>query len=212
METTFLIEEEKVAFFEGGIRVPMVISGGYLDESYRNTKDDRLAHLVDITATMLDLAGVPIPKKLDGLSLLGSETRSVLIHNLRPTNESSMNIDDRNFFTYPIANQSNVVQYNSYKYILGNQYVDSWVDIDANPLLEVAGSLPDAQPCFPSPCLFDLSTDPYERQDISDSQPEVLEEIEAYIDSVISSEDFHSGQNYNEVLMEWKDGYIHPYL
>jgi len=200
------------SYFEGGLRVPLIISGGYLDDAYRNTKDDRLAHLVDIPTTMLDLAGLSIPQNFDGMSLLQPRTRSVLIYNLRPTNESSMNLDDMSLFINPIAKQSNAIQWNTYKYIHGYQYVDSWVDVDEYPVLEVSGSLPEVQPCFPSPCLFDLITDPYEKEDISDSYPEVIEDIEAFIESVTSSEDFHSGQNYNEIPIKWEDGFIHPYL
>jgi len=212
MGNNFPYRGGKGSYFEGGLRVPMVISGGYLTDSYRNTKDDRLAHLVDIPATMIDLAGLAIPENFDGISLLGSGKRDVLIHNLRPTDELSMNIDDASFFVYPIANQSNVIQYNNYKYIHGSQYVDSWVDVDASPLLNVAGSLPDSQPCYPIACLFDLSTDPYEQEDISNVYPEVIKTIQSLIQNFILTDDFHSGQDYNEVAVTWEDGYIHPYL
>jgi len=212
MGNNFPYRGGKGSYFEGGLLVPMVISGGYLHKSYYNTKDDRLSHLVDIPATMIELAGLTIPEKLDGISLLGSAKRDILIHNLRPTDELSMNIDDASFFIYPIANQSNVIQYNNYKYIHGNQYVDSWVDVDASPLLVVDGFLPDIQPCYPSACLFDLSTDPYEQEDISNAYPEVIKTIQSLIETAVSSEDFHSGQDYNEIPVTWEDGYIHPYL
>jgi len=212
MGNNFPYRGGKGSYFEGGLRVPMVISGGHLDDSYRNMKDDRLAHIVDISATIMDLAGVAIPDNFDGISLLGTATRSVLIHNLRPTNESSMKQEHVSFFVFPIANQSNVVQYNNYKYIHGSQYVDSWVDVDADPLLIIDGTLPDEQPCYPTPCLFDLSTDPYEKEDIFDTHPDVVKEIEDLIANVISSDDFHSGQDYNEIAVDWDEGYIRPYL
>ena len=56
--------------YEEGARVPLIISDPRNKKSKSMRKSSALTGNVDITATILDLAGVPIPTNYDGVSLM----------------------------------------------------------------------------------------------------------------------------------------------
>ena len=47
---------EKAQYYEGGVRVPLVISGGYVNKQARGRRLQSLAHVTDLHATFLHLA------------------------------------------------------------------------------------------------------------------------------------------------------------
>lgn len=55
--------------YEESIRVPMIIHDPRLPESTRGTKREQMALNIDLTATVLDYAGVPKPAAVQGMSL-----------------------------------------------------------------------------------------------------------------------------------------------
>lgn len=55
--------------YEEDIRVPLIVVDPRLPAARRGTKMDRIALNVDIAPTLLDLAGLPIPSVMQGLSL-----------------------------------------------------------------------------------------------------------------------------------------------
>lgn len=73
-------DRNKETPYEGGIRVPMLISGPHVAQP--GTTSDALVHVVDVLPTIADIAGVPLggtrgevlgdeePRVLDGVSLL----------------------------------------------------------------------------------------------------------------------------------------------
>jgi len=66
----------KRLFYERSARVPMLLVGAAGDARVRSGHvDDRLAGLQDVMPTLLDLAGLPIPESVDGLSLIGDTRR-----------------------------------------------------------------------------------------------------------------------------------------
>ena len=56
----------KMSFYEGSVRVPLVISGG---DFGRNVTNRRLTTLLDIYPTLLDIARIDSKTQLDGQSL-----------------------------------------------------------------------------------------------------------------------------------------------
>lgn len=69
----------KRMFYEGSARVPMVLVGTKNDQKIpMGVVDDRLVGLQDVMPTLLDIAGLPIPSSVEGLSMLGKAKRSVL--------------------------------------------------------------------------------------------------------------------------------------
>jgi arylsulfatase len=68
-------------FYEGLVRVPLIISCPALFQS--GVQADGLVELLDLTATLLDLAGVPQPEYMQGQSLLPVLTGAVSGEQLR---------------------------------------------------------------------------------------------------------------------------------
>lgn len=202
----------KGSFFEGGIRVPFAISGGLLPSHLQESTDERLSHHVDFLPTMLTLAGFEddIPDLVDGIDLLSTTTRQTLIHSLKPKTGFSpdncpQGASSRAIicsWTYAVENQTNAVTYlRRWKYIRGYQYVDGWFNVDIGYV--ESGSLPDDQPCFPSPCLFDLQNDPYERINVAAEQSDIVAIIEGLINTLMESDDYHSGQDYDQIEIDY---------
>lgn len=59
----------KWLLYEESIRVPIIFSGPGIPDTMRGKKLDNLALNIDIAPTILDMAGVPIPSEMDGMSL-----------------------------------------------------------------------------------------------------------------------------------------------
>lgn len=59
----------KWLLYEESIRVPIIIKGPGIPDKMSGKKLDKLALNIDIAPTILDLAGIPIPAEMDGMSL-----------------------------------------------------------------------------------------------------------------------------------------------
>ncbi|HEC44108.1 MAG TPA: DUF4976 domain-containing protein [Bacteroides sp.] len=59
----------KWLLYEESIRTPIIISGPGIPDSRQGIKLDNLALNIDIAPTILDMAGIPIPDEMDGMSL-----------------------------------------------------------------------------------------------------------------------------------------------
>lgn len=69
----------KRLFYEGSARVPMILVGTKQGTDIQmGAVDDRLVGLQDVMPTLLDIAGLPIPSSVEGLSML-RETRRTLL-------------------------------------------------------------------------------------------------------------------------------------
>ena len=64
----------KQFLYEEGLRIPFVAWGSKLPES-ESVREDLIAH-IDLAATSLDLAGIPIPTKMQGRSLFSNDFQS----------------------------------------------------------------------------------------------------------------------------------------
>ena len=64
----------KYSFYEGSLRVPMIVSGKGVPENLKGTIDKRCASLVDIMPTLLAAAGAYIPQELVGHNLMDKPT------------------------------------------------------------------------------------------------------------------------------------------
>ena len=56
-------------FYEGLVRVPLIFS--WPGQFKENLRSDALVELMDITPTLLDVAGLPLPERIQGRSLAG---------------------------------------------------------------------------------------------------------------------------------------------
>jgi arylsulfatase A-like enzyme len=69
----------KRLFYESSARVPMILLGVASDRRVAPGKvDGRLVGLADVMPTLLELAGVPVPEDVEGLSMVGPAQRSRL--------------------------------------------------------------------------------------------------------------------------------------
>lgn len=59
----------KWLLYEESIRIPLIIKGPGITENVKGIKLDPLALNIDIAPTILDMAGIPIPDEMDGISL-----------------------------------------------------------------------------------------------------------------------------------------------
>jgi arylsulfatase A-like enzyme len=59
----------KWLLYEESIRVPLIIRAPGIPDTMRGMKLDNLALNIDIAPTILDIAGIPIPSEMDGMSL-----------------------------------------------------------------------------------------------------------------------------------------------
>lgn len=59
----------KWLLYEESIRVPVIFSGSVIPKNMQGEKLDNLALNIDIAPTILEIAGIPIPPEMDGMSL-----------------------------------------------------------------------------------------------------------------------------------------------
>lgn len=98
----------KGVFHERSARVPLIISCPSNETRVPpDTTDDRLAELRDVMPTLLDLAGVPIPKSVEGQSLMSSERREHLFGEVWEHAACSRMVRDERFklIYYPAGNR-----------------------------------------------------------------------------------------------------------
>eukprot|EP01084_Bolivina_argentea_P227474 384165_1 len=205
----------KKTSFEGGIRVPAFISGGYLDDSVRGStfgNDNFYVHVTDWYPTLLEAAGIDISyaksrKKvdinykpewetvsynvpLDGRSiwkqLHGEETDKDLTQRLL--------ILDLVRYGDDFDTLNGTIRWGKWKYIKGlGQYYsgnklpddgnigyvwgNDWANLDIDNALGCdLNTEPTNLMCFYTEigCLFDISVDPCEFTDLSETEPDIL--------------------------------------
>lgn len=59
----------KWLLYEESIRIPLILHGPGIPENMQGKKPDNLALNIDIAPTILDIAGIPAPPEMDGMSL-----------------------------------------------------------------------------------------------------------------------------------------------
>lgn len=62
---------------EDGIHIPLIISGGLIDEKHRGKREDALCYNYDVMPTLCELAGIPTPESVTGKSLVPLINNSV---------------------------------------------------------------------------------------------------------------------------------------
>lgn len=97
----------KRLFYESSARVPMILAGTTHDRRVAiDAVDPRLVELRDVMPTLLDLAGIPIPDDVEGLSMVGDTRRERLYGEFGTgATASRMITDDRyKLIYYPAGN------------------------------------------------------------------------------------------------------------
>jgi arylsulfatase A-like enzyme len=97
----------KSLFYEKAAKVPMILVGpaGGIRVLAR-TADDRLVALRDVMPTLLDLAGIQTPDRVDGLSALGEQRRNTFYGEFGEDANATRMLHDGRFklIYYPVGN------------------------------------------------------------------------------------------------------------
>ena len=194
---------EKAQYYEGGVKVPAVLAGGYVEEALRRAggaerlRSASLAHITDVHATFLSLAGYEggdDDKPLDGVSLFShlvqsasgvagaAPPRSDVLININSAlfaGSGAIRVGDHKLMVNPEPNESSI--YSKVRKALAAQKgavpTDTFQSIVAQAHKDALGA--------PSISLFDLKKNPYERTDCTTSDPAEscnLYDVAAYAD------------------------------
>lgn len=125
IQQPFTAPHAKDTLYEGGIRVPFIISGPSVVSGGRS--DDSLVHAVDLFSTMLEMAGVPLPTNvtLDSRSLLP------LLANSSEAGRTRLYTDQ--FDQSTITAGGRVLRDDRYKIIRFNTGTDEFYDLASDP-------------------------------------------------------------------------------
>jgi len=99
----------KGLFYEGAANIPMILSAPPGDDRVRaDHVDNRLVGLQDVMPTLLELAGIPVPETVEGLSLVGEEKRPIFYGEFAEGSGATRMIHDGRYklIYYPVGNQS----------------------------------------------------------------------------------------------------------
>jgi len=176
----------KQFLYEGGLHVPLIVTGPGLERD--KTRSD-LVSGIDIAVTSLALAGIPLPKYVEG--------RNIFATDYQPR-EFIIAARDRCDYT---IEKMRAVRTPRYKYIrnyqtdrpyMQPQYRDSWLQTKVLKQLYATGKLDPVQARFfsdvkPAEELYDLEVDPHEiRNRVRDPElSKVLEQHRAILQNWI---------------------------
>lgn len=167
---------EKGTYYEGGIRVPCVLAGGYVSSALAVTGrqslvSSSLSHLVDLHATLLDAAGyepASADKAHDGVSLLPH----LFGGSLPPRRDLLINLNSDLF------GGSGAVRSGAYKLVVNPEPNEAAIyatvrkalaahdtNIDAGTLDTIVAQAHAQVLGWPAVCLFDIEQNPAERDD-----------------------------------------------
>jgi arylsulfatase A-like enzyme len=99
----------KRLFYEDSSCVPMILVGTADDERVGHHRiDNRLIGWQDIVPTLLDLAGIDIPESVEGISMVGEETRQHLYGECGNGHTTTRMIHDgrHKLIYYPVGNRA----------------------------------------------------------------------------------------------------------
>jgi len=98
----------KAIFYDDAARIPFIIvpTAEYKDLGH-HVVDDRLVELRDMMPTLLDMAGIPIPETVEGMSLLSDKRREYLYGEHYEGNNATRMVRDERYkmIYYPVGNR-----------------------------------------------------------------------------------------------------------
>ena len=180
--------------WEGGLRVPTFVTGGFLPYEMRGQVLNGLISVADWYATFSELAGLGPsappqgPAVSDSISMWsyisGARTdspRTTLIHDHRMFTNASRNHNGDNckgqvIYEKPGYNSLGAVRVGNYKLIVGDEYYASWYG-EFSP--NKTGTPPNYElvECSTGPCLYNLAEDPTEHFNLASSKPEIVQRL-----------------------------------
>tara|TARA_Y100001934_G_scaffold176577_1_gene209127 strand:- start:8 stop:985 length:978 start_codon:yes stop_codon:yes gene_type:complete len=155
----------KWGVYEKGLRAPLVIR--WPKNVKAGTKYDGLLSFVDIMPTILDIAGVKAPKNIDGKSFA-----DVFVDSNTQVNKYIYGVGTKQNVRGAKIFPSRSIRDEKFKYIINfnsiEVYKNNYTDDDIiNQFIEIGAK---AFPNTPYEELYDLSNDPYEKNNIANEK------------------------------------------
>jgi arylsulfatase A-like enzyme len=154
------LQGSKGSIYEGGIRVPTIIRWSdkitHKSKLKKGSSTDLIMDCSDLLPTFCELAGVPIPLGVSGVSLAPTLTGKGIQRT-------------RNFLIHEAGNQASIIQ-GQYKLIRPRGDMKS-----------SASSKKKKRKKEPVTMLFDLITDPAEQNNLVNARPQLVKELNALL-------------------------------
>ena len=193
----------KFSHFEGGIRVPAIVSGGFLPQERRGKKSEALISIADWYSTYAHLAGASDTEVLDekaaaaDLPAVDSVNCWPVISGMAEKCRTEIPIGETSAIGYNMDGDALVgalIRDDYYKILLGpsNQQYLVGQDLLTGPIFP-NNSLPIVVPvlnpkvCDRTPengCLFNVLTDPSESNNLAQDMPELFNELLKRLDEI----------------------------
>lgn len=174
--SNYPLKGAKSSNWEGGVRTPALVSGGYLPSIQQGKQLKGLIHLCDWYATLLSIAGLSYddPK---GVSPVDGLNMWPWISGIESKSPRQMIVHEHNLYTgYPAWG---AIRVGDYKMLMGPQNQSTWYGGPENNYFSPNVSVPepetDVVECsFREPCLYNIQQDPTEHVNIAGTQKDVL--------------------------------------
>lgn len=168
--------------WEGGTRVPSIVSGGVLPAARAGLNLSGLVHVSDLYATFCTLAGVD-PADGDWAPVDGVDVWPY-ISGTNATAPRTRVVHEHNLFDSPTP--TGALRDGDFKLIVGTEPSADWYGLDSSghfcPPRTGTQKFPTA--CSAAqPCLFNIAEDPEERNDLAASNPSKVAELLAIFHS-----------------------------
>ena len=161
----FPLKGGKVSDWQGGVRVNAFASGGFLPEAMRGTKTEGYIHLADWYGTFCGLAGVDATDARAAAANLPPVDSMDMWPLLSGQNTTSPRMD------VPISNETLIS--GDYKILVGDVPQAGYTGPMYPNTSHAEGINLKAQ-CGDTGCLYNIKTDPEERNNLADAMPEML--------------------------------------
>lgn len=161
--SNFPLRGSKSTLFDGGVRSLGFISGGAFPKQHAGQRYKGLAHVVDLSATVLAAAGI-YPVQRESLRLDGHDLMPLL------TKTGGLERSDVPINIIAKGEAYSAIRFGKYKLIVRDLLVphaSHWYDVNGD-LLE------QAPPAHDQILLFDIDSDEQERHDLSAKHPELV--------------------------------------
>ncbi len=173
--SNYPLKGSKKTFYEGGVRSLAFANGGLIPDRMRGKSTQGFIHIADWYTTFCKLAGVdPSDSGKGKFPVDGMDVWSIITGETDKTPHEEI-ILGYNYTRFTSNPQQGAIIVGDYKLIVGHQKYqcdsDMWSPIDY-PCTQG----PQGDDCDPY-CLFDIVTDPREKNNLAKNEPKLLKEL-----------------------------------
>jgi len=190
--SNYPLRGSKTTLFEGGVRSLAFVTGGAVPKESRGSHFAGLVHAVDYTATILSIGGA-LPLRREELKIDGYDLVPALFHSV---------IWQRDHVPINVINGGksySAVRFGNYKVI-----INDFVNFAAQGWYDQNGELQTPAPLEQKgkTLLFDVNHDPTEREDLSQTHPELVQYGKDLIMSYVLGDEFMEPQGQTKLYLE----------